>query len=211
MPFSVVRFAILNFARTEERLYDIMVKANTFELRVVLENGAYFSYQNPTNNVCIEFADCTNWQAAKSVLWRNLPAQWSVDFYQNDGCNAQDGDVYYWTEKEAGDGVHTFKTPRAIRSIYARPLWGVIPWNVARKCVQLRQPAKRAESVLLSNETAGGSGDEVNGTEWTNVGSDEDESISSNWFEPTAAGDVESKSGSGDEEWKAYANIFMNG
>ncbi|GMF18274.1 unnamed protein product [Phytophthora lilii] len=64
-----------------------MMKTNTFELQVILQNGANFSCENPSETVCIEFADCGNWQAAKSVSWRNLPAQWSVDFYQSIGCS----------------------------------------------------------------------------------------------------------------------------
>ncbi|KAL4105924.1 hypothetical protein PRIC1_003979 [Phytophthora ramorum] len=188
-----------------------MVKTDTFELRVVLENGAYFSYQNPSDTVCIQFSGCTNWKAAKSVLWRNLPAQWSVDFYQREGCLASNGDVYYWTGKEAGDGLYKFKTPRAIKSIYARPLWGNIPWNVARKCVQLRQPAKRAESSLLSNETSSSICDEVNGTERTEVGSNVEEGISSNWFDPIEIEDAATNSGSAEKEWKAVADVFMSG
>ncbi|KAG7377328.1 hypothetical protein PHYPSEUDO_011858 [Phytophthora pseudosyringae] len=165
-----------------------MGKSINFEMRVVLENGAYFSYLNPSERMCITFADCDNWKPAKSVFWRNLPAQGSVDFYQSNDCSANDGDVYAFTGKQTGSGLHTFKTPRAIRSMYARPLWGNYPWHVARRCVQLRLPAKRAESTLLSNGSSDG---EINETEWTNVGSVEEDGTSSNWFDPTAVGEKE--------------------
>ncbi|KAG6609201.1 uncharacterized protein IUM83_13434 [Phytophthora cinnamomi] len=146
---------------------------------VVLENGDYFSYQNPSESVCIEFAGCPGWNKAQSVSWRNLPAHWSVDFYQQDGCGGvTDGDVYSWTENEAGDGMQTFKTPKAIRSIYARPLWGSIPWSVAHKCVKPRKKAKRAEATSLNGSDGGD--DDVNSTELTVVGS-VDEDTSSNW------------------------------
>ncbi|KAL3666957.1 hypothetical protein V7S43_007904 [Phytophthora oleae] len=91
-----------------------MEKANTFEMRVVLVSGAYFSYTNPPETVCITFASCANWKPAKTVFWRNLPAQGSIDFYQSDNCNANDGDVYAYTGKQAGTGIHTFKKARAI-------------------------------------------------------------------------------------------------
>ncbi|KAG6958085.1 hypothetical protein JG688_00010678, partial [Phytophthora aleatoria] len=109
--------------------------------------------------------------------------------FKSNHCNANDGDIYYYTGKEAGDVLHTFKTLLTIRSIYARPMWGNYPWRVAQKCVQ---PSKRAESTRLGNETSVGIGDEGNGTEWTNT-------------------DEETESGSGEEEWKAYGDIFMNG
>lgn len=135
--------------------------------------------------MCIGFAGCAGWNNAKSVAWRNLPAHWSVDFYQKDGCSGvTNGDVYSWTENEAGDGAHSFKTPQAIRSIYARPLWCSIPWSVARQCVQPRHPAKRAEATsLVGSETSSGAGDDVNATEPTVVES-VDEGTSSNWSEP---------------------------
>ncbi|KAE9268623.1 hypothetical protein PF008_g31076, partial [Phytophthora fragariae] len=122
---------------------------------------------NPSDAVCIELAGCAGWKNATSVAWRNLPAHWSINFYQQDGCGGvTNGDVYSWTESEGGDGAHTFKTPQAVRSIYARPLYGVIPWSVARECVQLQLPIERAESTAIdSNETSSGVGDDVNATE----------------------------------------------
>ncbi|KAF4037546.1 hypothetical protein GN244_ATG10280 [Phytophthora infestans] len=135
-----------------------MANTNTFELRIVLENEAYFSYQDPS-------------------------------------------------EAEARDGLHTFKTPQAIRSISARPLWGSYPANIARKCVQLRQPFERTESLHLDDETSVGVGDEGNQTE----GSGQDEGPSSNWFEPNVVGNEDTNAGSGDEEWKVYGDFFMSG
>ncbi|GMF24163.1 unnamed protein product [Phytophthora fragariaefolia] len=70
-----------------------MVKTNTFELRVVLENGNYFSYENPSKNICIEFSECDNWDNAKSVTWRNLPPHWEINFYKARGCVATDGGI----------------------------------------------------------------------------------------------------------------------
>ncbi|KAF1776785.1 hypothetical protein GQ600_18486 [Phytophthora cactorum] len=35
--------------------------------------------------------------------------------------------------------------------------------------------------------------------------------LSYNWFDPNMVGDEETESGSGEEEWKAYGDIFMNG
>ncbi|EGZ17645.1 hypothetical protein PHYSODRAFT_504546 [Phytophthora sojae] len=156
-----------------------MEKADAFEARVVLENGAYFAYQSPSKSTCIQLSDCPNWQAAKSVGWRNLPAHWYINFFQSDNCVGNDGDVFSVARNRAIDGVHTFSSPRGIKSIYARPSNGKISWSVARKCVQLRQPVKRAELTLTDGSGANSSGV---------VLSDFREDISLNWFEPVIAG-----------------------
>ncbi|KAF1793281.1 hypothetical protein GQ600_6913 [Phytophthora cactorum] len=111
-------------------LFRFVYGYSTFELRVVLENGGYFSYQNPSNTVCISFEDCNGWKAAKSGISQRSGLS---TFFKSNHCNANDGDIYYYTGKEAGDVLHTFKTLLTIRSIYARPMWGNYPWSVAQK------------------------------------------------------------------------------
>jgi hypothetical protein len=161
-----------------------MERANPFELQVVFESGAYFSYVDPSKSVCIQLSDCDNWKAASKVVWKNLPADWSVEFFLKNGCNHNDADVYFWTKKGVSIGVHTFNKPQAVRSIYARPLSGTIPWSVARKCVQLRQHVKGTEDTLLSNNKSSDGDVEVAGSTLGIVGSSADGNISSNWFDP---------------------------
>ncbi|KAL3666958.1 hypothetical protein V7S43_007905 [Phytophthora oleae] len=45
-----------------------MEKANTFELRVVFDSGAYFAYQNPSDTICYQLAGCPGWEPAMSVV-----------------------------------------------------------------------------------------------------------------------------------------------
>ncbi|POM79166.1 Hypothetical protein PHPALM_3211 [Phytophthora palmivora] len=149
-----------------------MGKTNALELRVVHEDGAYFAYQNPPDSVCIKLSNCPNWGPAKSVVWRNLPAHWHVNFFQNDNCAGQNGDVHFTANRKAVNGAHTFNSLRTIRSMSTRPSLGKLSSSMARKCVQLRQPVKRAESaVVIGNEMD---------VELV-VGADVN---SSNWFEP---------------------------
>ncbi|KAG6609203.1 uncharacterized protein IUM83_17094 [Phytophthora cinnamomi] len=153
-----------------------MEKATTFEARVVLDSGAYFAYQSLSKTVCIQLSDCAHWQAAKAVEWRNLPAHWYINFFQSDRCIGSVEDVYSASRDRATNGQHTFATPRGIKSIYARPIQGKLSWSVARKCVQLRQPVKHAESTLVY-------GSKTNS-------SDIVEDFSSNWFQPIEDGDA---------------------
>ncbi|KAE9328340.1 hypothetical protein PF008_g16193 [Phytophthora fragariae] len=129
--------------------------------------------------MCIQLSDCPNWQAAKSVTWRNLPAHWYITFFRSDNCVGSDGDVYSFSRDKATDGLHTFATPRGIKSIYARPSNGKISWSVHRKCVQLRLPVKRAESTLI-DESGTNSSKVATGVVVSDLGDD----ISTNWFEP---------------------------
>ncbi|KAG6971221.1 hypothetical protein JG687_00002185 [Phytophthora cactorum] len=101
-------------------------------------------------------------------------------------CNANDGDIYYYTGKEAGDVLHTFKTLLTIRS--GNPPNGQ----------SLRVWATKHPLILVMRAT------EPSGLIPVLV-------LSYNWFDPNMVGDEETESGNGEEEWKAYGDIFMNG
>lgn len=143
-----------------------MEKAGTFELRVVFDSGNYFAYQNPSDTICYQLAGCPDWEPAMTVVWRNLPAHWHANFFQENDCTNRAGDVHVVANSTSVIvGANGFKPTRAIRSIHARRALGTVRGKVTQKCVQLRHPMKEA---LESNTTEYNSG----------------AGVSSNWFEP---------------------------
>jgi hypothetical protein len=178
-----------------------MEKANAFQLRVVLDDGSYFAYYSPPEAVCIQLSSCPHWQAAKSVVWRSLPAHSYVSFFQSENCASRDGDVFSSAGVKVMSGVHTFKTPRAIRSIFTRHSLGQRKVATARQCVQLRhhvefsslvvdggnstdvdggfQQVRFDNATVGENETWTGTAEEI---EWSS--DDESAGLLSNWTEP---------------------------
>lgn len=155
----------------------------TTDLRVVFENGNYFAYQNPSSGMCIQISTCPNWQPAKSLVVRNLPAHTTVYFYKNDHCRSTGYDSHWIAVDKKLDGVQTFKVSRDIKSFHMRPYNGYIPFSVVPQCVSVRHNAQRAESLAV-NESLTTEGFNFNSTGCADTGNSTDNQFSSNWFEP---------------------------
>ncbi|OWZ23313.1 hypothetical protein PHMEG_0001821 [Phytophthora megakarya] len=93
-------------------------------------------------------------------------------------------------------------------------LWGYqSKMELCRLCGNITHEEQQLQTELGAEHTAEvlAAVDLLRFEELQCLGSHEDGDISSNWFEPTASGDNETASGSGEEEYKFYADVFTNG
>lgn len=151
------------------------------------------TYESPHSYVCVTLTNCTYWQPAAVISWRNLPTYKSAQFYESDTCHAGDGKFSFVSDQLHTDGSHLFQTPTPIRSMmvggdmdYTRR-----PTSISVKC-QLGKVIALAENTPMNgsntelhdgNDTAS-SGVDDNPTHG-NTGAIlvRDASTSSTWFE----------------------------